>query len=140
MTRTISLAPGGAGPIGVTVFDGFVWVANHDGEPTTSVSKIDPATMRVVDVIPVGAGDRRGAGVDPLQRRIDLDQRQQRPNVVVRIDPHTDRILATIPAPSACAQLAADNTAVWGAGGGRRLLPARQSAASTRAPTRSPRP
>jgi streptogramin lyase len=38
-------------------------------------------------------------------------------NVVVRIDPRTDRILASIPAPSACAQLAADDTAVWGAGG-----------------------
>src|SRR4029078_7964524 len=51
--RTITLAPEGAGPIGVTVFHGFVWVANHDGEPTTSVSQIDPSAMRGVDLIPV---------------------------------------------------------------------------------------
>ena len=37
--------------------------------------------------------------------------------MVVRIDPHSDRIVATIPAPSACTQLAADNSAVWGASG-----------------------
>ena len=117
VTRTISLAPGGAGPIGVTVFDGFVWVANHNGEPTTSVSKIDPATMRVVDVIPVGAATDAGpvwilSSAGSIWTNVNSD-----PNVVVRIDPHTDRILATIPAPSACAQLAADDTAVWGAGG-----------------------
>ena len=44
-------------------------------------------------------------------------------NVVVRIDPRTDRILATIPAPSACAQLAADDTAVWGASGDDESCP-----------------
>ena len=117
VTGTISLAPGGAGPVGVTVFRGFIWVANHDGEPTTSVSKIDPATMRVVDVIPVGADDFAGpqwivSGAGSIWTNVN-----SLPNVVVRIDPRTDRILATIPAPSACAQLAADSTGVWGAGG-----------------------
>jgi virginiamycin B lyase len=117
VTRTISLAPGGAGPIGVTVFDGFVWVANHDGEPTTSVSKIDPTTMRVVAVIPVGAQADAGPvwilhSAGSIWTNVNGTH-----NVVVRIDPHTDRILAAIPAPSACAQLAADDTAVWGASG-----------------------
>ena len=117
VTRTISLAPGGAGPVGVTVFRGFIWVANHNGEPTTSVSKIDPATMRVVDVIPVGAEDFAGpqwivSGAGSIWTNVNSI-----PNVVVRIDPRTDRILATIPAPSSCAQLAADDTAVWGASG-----------------------
>ena len=117
MTRTISLAPAGGGPIGVTVFAGFVWVANHNGEPTTSVSKIDPATMRVVDVIPVGADDSAGpvwilSSAGSIWTNVNSS-----PNVVVRIDPRTDRILATIPAPSACTQLAADDTAVWGASG-----------------------
>jgi streptogramin lyase len=117
VTRTISLAPGGAGPIGVTVVDGFVWVANHNGEPTTSVSKIDPATMHVVDVIPVGAGSDAGpvwilASAGSIWTNVNGSA-----NVVVRIDPRTDRILASIPAPSACTQLAADDTAVWGASG-----------------------
>ena len=126
MTRTISLAPGGAGPIGVTVFRGFVWVANHDGEPTTSVSKIDPATMRVVDVIPVGADDFAGpewilSGAGSIWTNVN-----SLPNVVVRIDPRTDRILATIPAPSACAQLAADRHRRVGRRRRRRVLPARR--------------
>jgi streptogramin lyase len=108
--RTISLAPRGTGPIGVTEFDGFIWVANHDGEPTTSVSKIDPATMRVVDVIPVG-GQSDWTNVNGTA------------NVVVRIDPRTDRIVATIPDPSACAQLAADDSSVWGACGDDPSLP-----------------
>ena len=117
VTGTISLAPRGAGPVGVTVFRGFIWVANHDGEPTTSVSKIDPATMRVVDVIPVGADDFAGpqwivSGAGSIWTNVN-----SLPNVVVRIDPRTDRILATIPAPSACAQLAADSAGVWGASG-----------------------
>ena len=116
VTRTISLAPGGSGPIGVTYADGFVWVANHNGEPRTSVSKIDPATMRVVDVIPVGTDDFAGpvwilASAGSIWTDVNND-----PNVVVRIDPRTDRVLATIPDPSACAQMAADDTAVWGAG------------------------
>ena len=110
-------APGGAGPIGVTVFAGFVWVANHNGEPTTSVSKIDPATMRVVDVIHVGGDDTAGpvwilSSAGSIWTNVNSS-----PNVVVRIDPRTDRILATIPAPSACTQLAADDTSIWGASG-----------------------
>ena len=116
VTRTISLAPRGAGPIGVTVSGGFVWVANHDGEPTTSVSKIDPVTMRVVDVIAVGAQQDAGpvwilSGAGSIWTNVNGTA-----NEVVRIDARTDRILARIPAPSACAQLAADDTGVWGAG------------------------
>jgi streptogramin lyase len=96
------------------VFHGFVWVANHDGVPTTSVSKIDPATMRVVDVIPVGSGSDSGpVWILSSAGSIWTDVNGS-PNVVVRIDPHSDRIVATIPAPSACTQLAADNSAVWG--------------------------
>ena len=117
VTRTISLAPGGAGPIGVTVARGFVWVANHNGEPSTSVSKIDPATMRVVDVIPVGAEDFAGPAWILYAAGSIWTNVNSIPNVLVRIDPRTDRILATIPAPSACTQLAGDDTAVWGASG-----------------------
>ena len=89
--------------------------------------------MRVVDVIPVGAAvDAGPVWILPSAGSIWTNVNGN-PNVVVRIDPRTDRILATIPAPSACAQLAADDAGVWGAGGGDSSRPA--SAASTRAPT-----
>ena len=109
VTRTISLAPEGTGPIGVTVFGGFVWVANHNGEPTTSVSKIDPARMRVVDVIHVGGDDSAGPVWILNSAGSIWTNVNSSPNEVVRIDPRTDRILATIPAPSACTQLVADD-------------------------------
>ena len=109
---TISLAPGGLHPIGVTVFDGFVWVANHDGNPTGSVAKIDPTTMQVVDLIPVGTQSIAGpttivSGAGSLWVNV--------PNipVVVRINPITDTTIATIPVKGACASMAADAHAVW---------------------------
>ena len=123
VTQTISLAPRGTGPVGVTVFDGFVWVANHNGQPTTSVSKINPATMRVADVIPVGGGTDSGpgwilSGAGSIWTNVSGNSSE-----VVRIDPHTDRILASIPDRSACAQLAADDTSVWGGCGNDPFSP-----------------
>jgi streptogramin lyase len=115
VTRTISLAPRGTGPIGVTVFHGFLWVANHHGDPNTSVSKIDPATMRVVDVIPVSSESADGPQWILSSDGSIWTNVNGNSNMVVRIDPRHDRILAKIRAPSACAQLAADDTAVWGA-------------------------
>ena len=116
-TGTVSLAPSGLGPIGITVYDGSVWVANHDGNPTGSVAKIDPATLSVVDVIPVGSQSFAGpnwlaAGAGSIWTDV--------PNInaVVRIDPTTDAVLATIPDKGVCGALAAGDSAVWVAGGG----------------------
>jgi streptogramin lyase len=116
-TATISLAPSGLGPIGITVLDGFVWVANHDGDPTGSVAKIDPSTMTIVDVIPVGIQPFAGpnwlsAGAGSLWTDV--------PNInaVVRIDPTTDSVIATITDKGACGAVAASDSAVWVAGGG----------------------
>jgi streptogramin lyase len=73
--------------------------------------------MRVVDVIPVGTATEAGpVWILPSAGSIWTNVNST-PNVVVRIDPQTDRILATIPAQSACTQLAANNTTVWGASG-----------------------
>ena len=109
---TISLSPGGLDPIGVTVFDDYVWVANHDGNPTGSVAKIDPTTMKVVDLIPVGTESSAGpttivSGAGSLWVNV--------PNIdgVVRIDPSTDKTVATIPVKGACASIAANALAVW---------------------------
>jgi len=116
-TGTASLAPTGLGPVGLTVYDGSVWVANHQGNPTGSVAKIDPATMSILDVIPIGDLSFAGpnwlaAGAGSIWTDV--------PNInaVVRIDPTTDTVLATIPDKGVCGALAASDTAVWVAGGG----------------------
>jgi|GEM_PF-3462809 len=117
VTGTISLEPGGDTPVAVTFYAGYVWVADHDGMPTGAVSKIDPATMAVLDVIPVGplsfAGPNWIAGA---AGSIWVDV----PNIpgVVRLDPSTDAILATIPDKGSCGGLAANDTGIWVAGGG----------------------
>ncbi len=112
VSGTISLAPGGLDPIGVTVFDGYVWVANHDGNPTGSVAKIDPTTMQVVDLIPVGTESTAGpttivSGAGSLWVNV--------ANIsgVVRINPSTDTTIATIAVKGACASMAANAQAVW---------------------------
>jgi streptogramin lyase len=116
-TGTVTLAPAGLTPVGVTVGYGFVWVANHDGEPTTSVAKIDPSTLAVLDVIPVGSLSFAGPNwLSAAAGSIWTDV----PNInaVVRIDPITDRVVATIPDKGVCGGLVASDTAVWVAGGG----------------------
>jgi streptogramin lyase len=116
--RTVSLAAAGVViPVGITVAYGFVWVAGHNGEPTTSIVKIDPASLAVVDVIPVGRLDFAGPQwVDAGAGSIWTDVASMR--AVVRIDPMTDAIVATIPDAGACGALAASDTDVWVAGGG----------------------
>jgi streptogramin lyase len=116
-TGTISLAPSGLAPVGITVAYGYVWVANHDGQPTTSVAKIDPGTLAIVDVIPVGSESFAGpnwmsAGAGSIWTDV------PNLNAVVRIDPGTDTVVATIPDKGVCGALAASDTAVWVAGGG----------------------
>src|SRR5207249_10088664 len=55
-----SLSSRAHGALGITVFDGYVWVANHNGDPTGSVAKLDPVKMQVVHPIPLG--DEPAAG------------------------------------------------------------------------------
>jgi YVTN family beta-propeller protein len=117
VARSVSLADAGAGPIGVTFSAGALWVADHDGTPTTSIAKVDPATMKVVQVIPVGHGADSGptwvaTGAGSIWTNV------QNIDSVVRIDPTTGRILATIPDGGSCAMVVASDTAVWAAGGG----------------------
>jgi virginiamycin B lyase len=108
---------GGFNPIGILVFDGYVWVASHGGDPTGSIVKIDPSTLSIVDVMPIGNLSTAGpnwlsAGAGSIWTDV--------PNMsaVVRIDPATDTVVATIPDKGVCGALAAGDTAVWVAGGG----------------------
>jgi streptogramin lyase len=113
----VSLAPAGLGPVGITVAYGSVWVANHDGVPTTSVAKIDPLTMATVDVIPVGTATFAGPNwMAASAGSIWTDVPSS--SAVVRIDPADDAVVATIPDKGVCGALAASDTAVWVAGGG----------------------
>ena len=111
-----SLSSGERGALGITVFDGYVWVANHNGDPTGSVAKIDPVKMQVVDRIPLG--DEPDAGPTLMASGAgSIWVGVQNINAVVRIDPSTDTIVATIPDGGACSEIAADDQAIWVAGG-----------------------
>ena len=119
-----TISSGGLGPIGIAYAADHIWVANHHGDPTGSVAKIDPATMHVVDVIPVGAAQFDSgpnwiaAGAGSLWVGV--------PNLsaVVRINPSRDTIVATIPDKGVCGAIAATDAAVWVAGaGGPGCLP-----------------
>ena len=112
-TKTISLAPAGDGPVGVVVANGYVWVANHDGKPVTSIAKVDPRTMTVVAVVPVGHDSEAGpqwvaSGAGSIWTDVGNI------SAVVRIDPNRDTVVATIPVASDCgAEMAATGDAVW---------------------------
>jgi len=111
-----SLTSGERGALGITVFDGYVWVANHNGDPTGSVAKIDPAKMQVVDLIPVG--DEPDAGPTSIASGAgSIWVGVQNIHAVVCINPSTDTIVATIPDKGVCREIVADNRAVWVAGG-----------------------
>jgi YVTN family beta-propeller protein len=119
-TNTVlaTIPSGGLGPIGITFFDGHVWVANHNGNPTGSLAKIDPATMTVVDVIPVGAARFDSGPVWLAAAAGSLWTGVPNLAAVVRIDPTTDTIAATIPDQGVCGSIVATDSAVWVAGGG----------------------
>src|SRR5258708_2377001 len=111
-----SLISGERGALGITVFDGYVWAANHNGDPTGSVPKIDPAQMQVVDLTPFA--DEPDAGPTSIAAGAgSIWVGVQNIHAVVRINPNTDTIVATIPDRGACRQIVADDRAVWIAGG-----------------------
>ena len=104
--------PGGSGPVGIAVFDGYVWVANHKGNPTGSVAKIDPAKMKVVDLIYLGSASDSGPSWIAVSAG-SLWVGVTNISAVVRIDPITDTVVATIPGFSDCGQMAANDHDVW---------------------------
>ncbi|TMC70437.1 MAG: hypothetical protein E6J18_10215 [Chloroflexi bacterium] len=111
-----SLTSGERGALGITVFDGYVWVANHNGDPTGSVAKIDPAKMQVVDLIPIG-DEPDGGPTSMASGAGSIWVGVQNINAVVRINPSTDTIVATIPDGGACREIVGDDQAIWVAGG-----------------------
>ena len=115
----VATIPVGLAPQGITSADGDVWVAIHRGERGGSVWRIDVETNEVVARIPVGARQFRAgpswlaSGAGSLWVGV--------PNLsaVVRIDPRTGTVTATIPIRDGgvCGRLSVDDDAVWVASG-----------------------
>jgi YVTN family beta-propeller protein len=128
VTATIQV---GAQPAGVAVSPGAVWVANA-GSP--SVSRIDPMTNRVVATIRVGrhaacCSEHMSLAAVPDSVWVAIPNG----NAVVRIDPATNAVTSTVKLPFApCGFVAADETAVWSAGGGCSDVVARLDARTNR--------
>lgn len=108
---------GGLAPQGIAFGDGYVWVANHHGNPTGSVAKIDPATDTVIDVIPVGAASFTGGPQALAAVPGSVWAGVPNQSAMVRIDTATDAIAATIPVRGACGEVAANSQQAWVSGG-----------------------
>jgi YVTN family beta-propeller protein len=121
----------GVNPVGIAVGSGFAWVANS-GEGT--VSKIDLGSDKQVARIPVGdPGSLEGCASRSIHQTPHGDFRIRNcdlPKAVavstgavwagkgdtkslVRIDPATDRVVATIPIGVEAWYIAASDTAIW---------------------------
>jgi DNA-binding beta-propeller fold protein YncE len=106
----------GPKPSGIAVSPGAVWVGDVGGP---SVSRIDPATNRVVATIRVGP--KRACCSDHMSviaNRGKIWVAVPNANEIVQIDPTTDEIVEALRLPySPCAFLVADQNGVWSAGG-----------------------
>jgi hypothetical protein len=80
---------------GLAAASGSVWVGGRDGSSAVVV-RIDTATNRVVDTIQLGAGSVADVAADESATWVLLSGNPGRPKVL-RIDPSTDQVLATIP-------------------------------------------
>jgi YVTN family beta-propeller protein len=108
---------GRVAPLGAAATADAIWIANRWGTedaPDGSVMRIDPATNRVVAIVPLGSSPEVGgptgiaAGTNAVWAGVPSTKS------VVRIDPATNSVVATIPG-FACAegQLAANESGVW---------------------------
>jgi YVTN family beta-propeller protein len=110
----------GKHPLGIAVTPRAVWVANAglSTPDIPSLSRIDPATNKVVATIPLGptsecCSDHMGVSVAGGAVWVVVPQG----NVVVRIDPATnEKTVFKLDYPP-CAYLDADTRALWSTGG-----------------------
>lgn len=114
----VAKIPAGPNPDGVGAADNAVWVANHRGG---SVTRIDPATNALLTIKtgnPGRGGPHQigfGAGSVWVSAGISVTDTAT-VSAVVRIDPATNKVVATIPMPSnasACGGFAISREAVW---------------------------
>ena len=112
----------GTSPVGTLYAFGSVWVANSHG---SSISRIDPSTNTVVATIPAGYPGSMEAGPWQLAATSDavwVDNGRPffipAPKAKVfiqRIDPQTNTVAASLPAPKAigCDTMVAAGTSLW---------------------------
>ena len=112
----------GSRPIAIAAGSGAIWVANADDG---TISRIDPRSRKVVDVIGVGGAPASdiAVGAGSVWVVTGSDGR------LVRIDPRTDTPMDPIPlggpsklAPDGAYAVAATRDAVWVGSASRRLL------------------
>jgi YVTN family beta-propeller protein len=108
---SLATIPVGRQPTGAAVGHGAVWVVNQEGG---TVSRIDPASNRVVATVPVGdVADDVVVGRDAVWVG---GWSRARGDAVTRIDPRTNRVVATVPVVSEPHGLAVTDDAVWATG------------------------
>src|SRR6478609_1556581 len=96
----------GSQPIGIAYGAGSLWTANYG---SASVSRVDPATHRLVATIHVGVAPDAIASAAGAVWGGDAEQ-----NSVFRIDPRTNSVVATIPIDTNVgAVYAAHDGSVW---------------------------
>jgi DNA-binding SARP family transcriptional activator len=108
----------GPTPQGIAVSPGAVWVANAGLLPAcqSSLSRINPATNRVVKTIPIGS---KGTGcaeqTNLIASRRAVWVAVTKGNSIVRINPATSRVVKTVPIgiQPCIGALAANQTSVW---------------------------
>ena len=135
--------PAGTAPAGMAAADGALWVTGHHGNPTGSLLRVDPSTNAVTKRIAAGMQQSccgpswLAFGAGALWSAVpNLDS-------VVRVDPTTGTVAATIQASPACGNVAADDASVWVASGCdtltvRRIDPATNHVVATIALPRVP--
>jgi glutamine cyclotransferase len=109
-TATIHVSPA---PEGIAVTADGVWVATHHGDPTGSLTRIDPATNGVSARVAAGltqdcCGPQGVAATDST-----VWSTVPNLNAIVRVDTASGTVSATIPANPACGPVAAAADAVW---------------------------
>ena len=113
-TATIQVSPA---PEGIGVTAGGVWVATHHGDPTGSLTRIDPATNRVSARVAAGLAQDCCGPQGVAATDTSVWSTVPNLNAIVRVDTATRAVSATIPANPACGTVAAAADAVWAVSG-----------------------
>ena len=99
-------------PDSLAIFEDSVWVAQHRGGSVTRLDASTGSVLAKVEVGPEGFGGPHGIGADRFGVWVGIPRPESRS--VVRIDPATNAVVATIKTESsACGGIALDPEDVW---------------------------
>ena len=101
-----------ANPDSLAIFEDSVWVAQHRGDLITRLDASTGSVLAKVEVGPEGFGGPHGIGADRFGVWVGIPRPESRS--VVRIDPATNAVVATIKTESsACGGIALHPEGVW---------------------------